>query len=283
MHTKSTSTRPAVVGGARLRYATSDSLGTRLQEQWVRPPLHLAKAYHEKGWAVSLLTSPTAGLLEGDRIDIEATVDVGARVALISPAACRVHTMASGRAEVYQRFKVEGGAILDFWPAPLVLQRASSVTQTTELDVAPDATVLFCEVISPGRAAYGEAFEFTSWRSRLKVRVAGDLLAYENFDCRPGRGDVADWREQYSNGQYASLYCITSTDLTGLVSELHELEIEGVRIGASLLRKGGLGVKVLAADGICLRKAIVAIRAQLIDVLGYACPVGLQRGQTFFN
>ena len=85
--------RAAVEGGARLRYVHTAEFGTRLCDQWVRPPLHVAKAYHEKRWAVSLLTSPTAGLLEGDLLEIDVQVDSGARVGLISPAACRVHTI----------------------------------------------------------------------------------------------------------------------------------------------------------------------------------------------
>ena len=83
------SLRNAVLGGVSLRYANVDSKGTRLLNQSVRPPLHLAKAYHEKDWAISLLTSPTAGLLEGDQIEISARVEASARAALISPASCR--------------------------------------------------------------------------------------------------------------------------------------------------------------------------------------------------
>ena len=115
--------RPAVSGGARLCYTTRVGIGTRLTEQWVRPPLHLTKAYHEKDWAISILMSPTAGLLDGDLLEVQATVAAGAKAALISPAACRVHTMEVGHATVHQHYMVEAGAVLDVWPAPLILQK----------------------------------------------------------------------------------------------------------------------------------------------------------------
>jgi len=277
------SERPAVHGGARLQYAFSETIGTQLQQQWVRPPLHLAKAYHEKDWAISIMTSPTAGLLDGDRLEVSTVVEQGAKAALISPAACRVHTMNSGYATVEQHYTVESGAVLDVWPAPMVLQKNASLRQSTGLDVAADATVLFGEVVTPGRAAFGECFEFSEWRSRLKIYREGVLLSLENFICRPDRGDLADWRSLYPEGNYASFYYLTPQPTDTLVEALHELDLPGATIGASPLRVGGIGVKLLASNGVQLRKAVAAIRSLLIPHTKVDFPYALQRAQTFFH
>jgi urease accessory protein len=281
--TEPAATRPAVLGGARLGYTHRADVGTRLTEQWVRPPLHLAKAYHEKDWAISLLTSPTAGLLDGDRLEVRATVAAGAKAALISPAACRVHTMDSGYAQVDQQYTVEAAAVLDVWPAPMILQEAASLRQMTRLDVAADATVLLCEVVSPGRAAFGEAFKFSEWRSSLRIYREEVLLSYENFSCVPGCGDLSDWREMHPEGNYAGLYYLTPEPLGELVQTLHDLEIEDAVIGASPLREGGLGLKVLAKDGISIRRAVFAVRGLLIEHSQVKFPHALQRAQTFFH
>lgn len=281
--TEAVATRPAVLGGARLGYTHRAHVGTRLTHQWVRPPLHLAKAYHEKDWAISILTSPTAGLLDSDRLEVWATVATGAKAALISPAACRVHTMDSGYAQVDQHYTVEAGAVLDVWPAPMILQKSAALRQTTRLDVAADATVLLCEVVSPGRAAFGESFEFTEWRSSLRIYRDETLLSYENFSCIPERGDLSDWRELYPEGNYAGLYYLTSEPLEELVQTLHDLEIADAVIGASPLREGGLGLKLLAKDGISLREAIFSVRSLLIAHSKLVFPHALQRAQTFFH
>lgn len=281
--TESDVARTGVHGGARLTYTQRALVGTGLTEQWVRPPLHLAKAYHEDGWAISILISPTAGLLDEDRLEVTATVAAGAKAGLISPAACRVHTMDSGYAQVDQHYTVEAGAVLDVWPAPFILQKQASLRQTTRLDVAADATVLLCEVVSPGRAAYGECFEFSEWTSKLRVYREGKLLAYENFSCLPANGDLADWREVYPEGNYASFYFLTPEPLGELVQTLHDLEVEHAVLGASPLRIGGLGLKVLAKDGISLRKAIFTVREILITHSKVRFPHALQRAQTFFS
>ena len=275
--------RLGVSGGVRLRYVHSAGRGTQLSEQWVRPPLHLSKAYYEHDWAISLLTSPTAGLLDGDLMDVSATIEAGARAALISPAACRVHTMKSGFARVNQKYIMGPGSVLDVWPAPLILQKQSSIWQTTQVDMACDSTLLICEIFTPGRAAFGEAFEFSEWRSNLRIRRDGSLLAYENFKCRPNNNEAIDWQGSYPCGSYASMYFVSPESLGELTQIIHNIDISGTCIGASLLRSGGLGIKVLAADGICLRKAIYLVRNMLIKYSKIKFPRALQRAQTFFN
>ena len=283
LKTEPQSTRPAVRGGARLRYELIPEHGTRLMGQWVRPPLHMTKAYHDKDWAVSILTSPTAGLLDGDLLELDVEVCAGACAGLISPAACRIHTMDTGYATVEQAFTVGEDAVLDVWPAPLILQKDASLQQTTRLEVAESSTVLLCEVVNPGRAAYGESFEFRRWASSLRILRAGKLVAYENFQLFPAKGDAADWRALYPNGSYAGIYYLSPQPLADLVQSLHQLELEDATVGASPLRAGGLGIKVLAQDGISLRKAIFAVRDLLVPHSKVEFPVAPQRAQTFFS
>ena len=181
--------RPAVCGGAQLRYEwCSLTEQTRLVQQWVRPPLYINKAYHEKGWALSQLMSPTGGLFQDDVLEIDVELAPGARVGLISPAACRVHTMKESHAHIRQTFRVGADTIFDLWPAPLILQSGARLRQQTRVDIAQSARVLLCEVVSPGRVAFGEAFCFEEWRSNLEIHCEGELLVYENFSARPSQG-----------------------------------------------------------------------------------------------
>ncbi len=248
----------------------------------MRPPLHIAKTYHDKGWATNLLTSPTAGLLEGDELEIDCTVNANAKAALISPAACRIHTMNDGEATIHQHYRVGEAAVLDVWPAPLILQKDSRLTQITKVEIEDSSTLLLTEIVSPGRATYGESFEFDSWRSKLRIYRSGTLTAYENFELIPANNDASDWRSRSPNGPYVSIYFLTPHPTTGLIESLHELSTDEVAIGASPLRGGGLGIKVLAKDGLALRKSVLQIREFLTN---YSCidyPHTLKRAQTFF-
>jgi urease accessory protein len=273
--------RPGVKGGVQLQYL-ADNSGTTLKKQWVRPPLHLAKTYQDKSWAINLLTSPTAGLLEGDELEIDCKVEAGAKAALISPAACRVHTMDKGNALIRQSYVVKEQATLDVWPAPLVLQKAANLIQETTLEVDSSSTVLLTEIVSPGRASYGESFDFHTWQSKLRIYQSGTLIAYENFKVDPEAGDASDWRTRFPDGPYVSLYYLKHKPVKELIEPLNQLSNEEVAIGASPLRTGGLGIKVLAQDGLALRKSVLNIRELLVQHSEIEFPRSLQRAQTFF-
>jgi urease accessory protein len=208
-----------------------------LKEQWVRPPLHLAKTYHDKDWAINLLTSPTAGLLEGDRLEVDCRVEAKARAALVSPAACRVHTMKDSHATIRQSYKVGAHAVLDIWPAPLVLQKNCRLIQETSLEVEDSSTVLLTEILSPGRARYGESFEFHRWASKLRIYRSGTLISYENFRVDPKNGDAADWKRRFSEGSYASIYLLTSQPIESLIEPLNELSGKTAAVGGQPPKK----------------------------------------------
>ena len=80
-------------------------------------------------------------------------------------------------------------AVFDLWPAPLILQAGARLQQQTRVDLAPSARVLLCELVSPGRVAFIEAFRFDVWRSNLEIRREGELLVCMKISRRsPAKG-----------------------------------------------------------------------------------------------
>ena len=67
----------------------------------------------------------------------------------------------------------------------------------------------YCELVSPGRVAFGEAFRFDAWRSNLEIRREGELLVYKISRHGPAKGDFADWQALFPGGLYASLYYLS--------------------------------------------------------------------------
>lgn len=274
--------RSAVKGGAHLVYGLNSLGDSSLLKQWVSPPLHISKAHQEDGFAISQLLSPTAGLLEGDILEMEVTVQENSNAAVISPAACRIHSMNSGYAHIQQTYSVEKGGYLDVWTAPLILQAKSRLKQKTVLNVATGGCLLFCEIITPGRSAFGEQFEFEQWQSNTRIFYGGNLINYENFTCEPKKGDVRDWQEAYPDGNYASIYLICDRDFEAAIADMHQIETPEAIIGLSDLNGAGLGIKVLARDGVSLRKTIILVREKLFEALHFNIPLSLNRSQSFF-
>ena len=94
--------------------------------------------------------------------------------------------------------------------------------------------------------------------------------AHHRDQVVPENNDVADWRSRFPDGPYVSIYFLTPQETSGLIEPLHELSSDEAIIGASPLRGGGLGIKLLAKDGLSLFKAPCspnAVRTQYVSSL----------------
>ena len=84
---------------------------TYLRAQSFRAPLHLSKAHTDEGALVVNIVNPTAGLFDGDEVEMCVKVEAGSRLVLTTPSAGRVYRSGTGRgAMVRQRMEVAPGS-----------------------------------------------------------------------------------------------------------------------------------------------------------------------------
>jgi|GEM_PF-295289 len=171
-------------GHLMLRAEARDDGLTTLAGQSFRAPFHVGKAYwDEDGRALRVqVVNPTAGILEGDKLEMNVGVGKGAALLVTTPSASRVFRMRSGEAAGVQKFSVEAGGWLEFLPEPLVPHHGSSYRQTTEIDVAEGGEIAFADLLMPGRIARGETWAWSRLRLELTVRVGGELILRERLD-----------------------------------------------------------------------------------------------------
>ena len=255
---------------------------TVLAGQSFRAPFHVGKAYwDEEGAALRVqVVNPTAGILEGDKLETE--VAVGARAALLvtTPSASRVFHMRTGEAVASQKFSVEAGGWLEFLPEPLVPHDRSSFRQTTEIEVAEGGEIAFADLLMPGRIARGETWAWKRLRLELSVRVGGELILRERLDqsgeelralaVLAGVGGTAE-----DGGGAACCFgnvVIVSRALEEGGEWRERIEAwQGSRawVGVSA-RRGGCGgwsLKIVAADGAELRRVLGVVREILAEKL----------------
>lgn len=255
---------------------------TRLRHESFCAPIHLSKPHWEENTLVLNIVNPTAGFLEGDRLEVDVLVEQGARLLLTSPGANRVHTMSlGGGAEVRQRLRVAAGASLEMWPELLIPQRGARYWQRTDIELAAGAELLFFERLAPGRTAMGEVFEFAEVRLDTDVRVDGRLLLRERSRLEPGSRALEALRRRFGQAYYACGIMV-SPDLApdaACWQRLHDLHDDRAWIGVSMLGAPGdqaYVLKVVAADSLALRRVWDVARAAIYASLGRQMP-GLRR------
>ena len=186
-------------GLADLTFAPRDGR-TRLVHSLTRPPLTVGRTLYPdealRDLAHLILANPTAGIFAGDRLAIRVRVLAGGRAHLTTQAATRLHPMPPRPAGVQRgpraatqriHLLVEPGAALEWLPDPMIPFRNARFSQTTTLTVAPGGTLIYSDMLTPGRVAMGESLAYTRLQSRLQVQTPDQRPLYrEAFSLLPG-------------------------------------------------------------------------------------------------
>ncbi|HHF5334840.1 TPA: urease accessory protein UreD [Haemophilus influenzae] len=239
----------------------SQSGKTQLAEYFATPPLKVMtlSAYADK-WenglsAMQMSSSP--GLLAGDRVDIQITLEKSTALSLNTQAFTRVQAMNEGdSAEQITRIALAENSRLFYLPHPLVLHKDSVFKQQTQIEMGEQSELIYGEIVAIGRVLNDERFAFRQFSSHLKI------YALQNDDKkRPLVSDCIQWlpskmnltalsqMENYSH-QGSLIYLHlgkSSLEIKQQVQALQQqfMEEQGLLIGISQLNGYGLMVRVL--------------------------------------
>lgn len=245
-----------------------------LREQSFRAPFHLSKPHHDADALVVNVVNPTAGIFDGDELELLAEVEPGARLVLTTPSAGRIYkSRGGGPAVMRQRVRAAAGSFVEFLPEPLIPQAGAVYAQTTELEARDGAELMFFEWLSPGRVAGGEVFAYQKLEWRTDVRVDGVLAARERYILEPGRPEtLAALHRKFPQAHYLGCFWITAQPFPTAAVEALEQEEAGIYLGWTPLCRGGWSIKILGIDALTTRRALSRLRRILYAAMDRVPP-----------
>lgn len=200
-------------GALRLTFARRDDRPA-LIENYSQPPLQVMRAIPDRAGVLCVyLLSPTGGVVQGDRYDIQINVQAGVHALVTTQSATKIYRMPDGCAEQMIRIDVERDGILEFVPDAAILFADSDFRQHIDVTLHPGALLFLHDVVLPGRVARGEHLAFRRFANRLVVRDADGLIVYDAADLDPTRADLtatgrlegyACWGSAYLIGDLAA-------------------------------------------------------------------------------
>lgn len=212
----------------------------------------------------AVILNTAGGLTGGDKMQVDVTAEPAAHVTLSSQAAERAYrAVGSTCATVDVRLTVGAGARIDWLPQETILYDGAALTRTVRVDLHPTARALLVEPVIFGRKAMGEIVRDARLHDRWEVRVDGalhfvDALRLQgDLACQLSRAGVAGG----AGAMAAVLYA--GPDAAACLPRLRVLLPPTA--GVSLIRDGVLIVRLLAADGFGLRKALIPVLEYLGD------------------
>ncbi|MDQ2963879.1 MAG: urease accessory protein UreD [Pseudomonadota bacterium] len=156
-----------------------------------RGPLVVQKPLYPEGDAVcqNIVVHPPAGIVGGDRLTLDVTVDSGAHAQLTTPGAAKWYRSAGAPAQQRLTFAVGAHALLEWLPQESIVFDGAIAELQTRVALRDDAVFIGWEIVCLGRRLAGE--EFRHGRLRQEVVVLRD--------------DVRQWTERAFVGGGARL------------------------------------------------------------------------------
>jgi urease accessory protein len=137
---------------------------TVIRELYSRVPLRVQRAlYLEESlpsMAYLYLISPSEGILQGDRLRMDITLKNNARVHITTQSATKLYYMERNYATQIVNISLDDGCYLEYVPDQIIPYSHSRFYQKVSLKVHGNSTLVYSEVVVPGRVAHGESFGY---------------------------------------------------------------------------------------------------------------------------
>ncbi|WP_226012084.1 urease accessory protein UreD [Halomicrobium salinisoli] len=182
---------PGKDGALELTFASTEG-GTQLVRDYATVPFHVSGTLghdpHPDASTV-FVQSPTGGVAQGDRHDIDVAVREDALAHVSTQSSTKVQTMERNYAAADATLSVASGGHLDYVPEPTILHADSRYYQDLTVEFESDATAVVGEVVVPGRLARGERFDFERYLSQVRAEGPDGLLFEDATHLTPAEAD----------------------------------------------------------------------------------------------
>ena len=241
---------------------------TVVKEQYSKIPLFTQRAlYLEESlpsMAYIYIMSPSGGILQGDRYRMDIVLKNKACAHITTQGATRVYRMERNYATQIVNVVVDDGCYLEFVPDQIIPFRDSRFYQTLNLKVHDNGTMIYSEMIVPGRVASGESFQYDICYMKALAKNQKNVLRFIDIAIlEPKKRKMNALGILGTFDVVGSTYILTKTDY---VKELKDEINSGLQKfthfsgGASILPyNSGVIVRMLGNVASDLRNAIYEI------------------------
>ena len=272
------------VGELTLQYTKQDD-HTVIAHSYVTTPWKLLPPIYldDTGSAYTLLVNPSGGLVGGDRLSIDMTLEQDAHVLISAPSANRVYRTEGELSEQCIDIRVGPGGVLEWFPEHTIPFAGSRFRQRLHASLASGATLLLWDALASGRIAREERWACTDLENEIRINTASGHTLLERYTLAPatdlGRVGLAEeW------DYVASLYAVNDvmapeswSRLESRIASILDERPGQVLGGVSTPTVPGLAVKLLARTAPDLTSMLEALWAAAREALWNLPPVAWRK------
>lgn len=209
-------------------------------------------------WAGAITLNSSGGVAGGDRLSTSVTAGPGTRATVASQAAERFYRALPGTAPatVDTALHVAPGSALEWLPQEAILFDRCALQRRLTVDLAADSWFLGVEQLVFGRAAMGETVHEARFRDLIQLRRDGRLSLHDAIRIDGPVQALLDRRATGGSASAIATLVHAAPDAEARLGALRDA-LAGHEAGASAW-DGLLVARIVAANGACLRAAVVA-------------------------
>lgn len=187
---------------------------TRIVRQSLHGPLYLFRPIYtdprRPDMAFIYLLQMGDGLVQGDRYRMELDCAPGAAVHVTTQAATKLYRMDDNFATQMLNLRVGDGTYVEYLPDAVIPFRGARFYQRSRFLVAPTASVIFGDILLPGRVARGEVHAYALYYADIEVSgLDGTLLFADRIKLAPPRASPQSPGRLGPYEVLATLYIVT--------------------------------------------------------------------------
>jgi urease accessory protein len=241
---------------------------TIVRDLYTKVPLHAQRAlYLEESlpaMAYMYIISPSGGILQGDRYRMDISLAKDALAHITTQGATRVYRMERNYATQIINIDLGPNAYFEFIPDQIIPYRNSRFYQTLRMRVHDSATMIYSEMIVPGRVASGESFEYDICYLKAVGLNQADKLRFTDIAIlEPRKRHISQLGVLSNHSVVGSVYLLCPTSVVKTIKDEINLNFSNnndVLAGASILPySSGMIVRLLGEGASALRTAIFEV------------------------
>lgn len=216
---------------------------TRLVHSKRSGPLAVQRAFYPEGEVChTYLLHPPGGVVAGDQLNIDLSVESGASVLLTTPGATKFYRSTGAQANLTQRLHVSDNASLEWMPLENIYFPQTKSRILTEVHLHQRAQFIGWEINCFGRPSNAERFEQGEVHSEMRIYRDGAPLLFDRFSTSGESAINSAVGLRGISGNSTLVATLTDTELAEQVQQL----LAGNQLAGATVVDGLLVVRTIS-------------------------------------
>ncbi len=240
------------VGILDLELQTNDKGKTIMTRQFSQVPLQIQKIlYLEKSlpqMAYLYVISPSGGILQGDRFRTDVALKNKAIAHMTTQSATKIYNMNVNFASQMLNISVDENCYFEYIPDQIIPYKNSRYYQKVELNVHKNSTLIYSEILTSGRVAMKESFEYDICYFKTHCKDQYKKTRFlENIKIEPKKQKLRNFGILGEYEIVGTIYILTRKGIIGeLQNDIDKDWNSEVLVGTSILPdESGIIIRML--------------------------------------